>query len=157
MAKQEDAWEDLNAFRMDPEGIKECIDAATGCSVTWVNRYGRAMSVWITPAVIDGEVWVTTTSNRSKTKAWLKDPRTTVVFGVQGIGSVTIVGEVELTDDPEKRTLFLETLYARIPRAPDEAHKELWMSSMNTDGRLTGRIKVDKYITFDERKLPQPE
>lgn len=157
MAEQQDAWEDLSAFRMDPESIQECINTAPGCSVTWVDKNGRAMSVWITPAIIDGEVWVTTTTNRSKTKAWLKDPRTTVVFGVPGFGSVTIVGKVELTDDPQKRRLFLETLYDGIPRERDDAHRELWMKSMDTEGRITGRIKVEKYITFDERKLPQPE
>lgn len=157
MAEKQDAWENLNAFRMDPEGIQECIAKAPGCSVSWVDKKGLAMSVWITPAIIDGEVWVTTTTNRSKTKRWLVDPRTTAVFGVPGLGSVTIVGEVELTEDPQKRRQFLETLYDQIPRERDDAHRKLWLKSMDTEGRLTGRIKVEKYITFDERKLPQPE
>jgi hypothetical protein len=101
-------------------------------------------------------VWVTTTSNRTKTKAWLRDNRTTAVFGAPGVGSVTIVGTVELTDDPAMRTRFLETLYDRIPRKRDDAHRALWMKSMNSEGRLVGPIKVEKYITFDEGKLPQP-
>ena len=151
MAEEQELWEDLSAFRMDPETIQECIEAATGCTVTWMDGKGRAMGVWITPALIDGEVWVTTTTNRTKTKAWLKDNRTTAIFGVAGLGSVSIIGTVDLTDDPAKRRRFLEVLYEKSFQQ-DEAHRERWMGSMDSDGRLVGCIKVEKYITFDERK-----
>lgn len=156
MTGKNDVWEDLNRFRMDPAGIQECIRSAAGCAVTWVDSSGRAMGVWITPAVIDGQVWVTTTANRSKTRAWLEDNRTTAVFGVPGLGSVTIVGTVDLTDDPAMRTRFLEALYERMPGEHDDARHALWMKSMNSEGRLVGPIKVEKYITFDERKVPKP-
>lgn len=153
MAEQDDdvVWEDLSAFRMDPETIQECIDLATGCAVTWMDPKGRAMGVWVTPAVVDGEVWVTTTADRTKTKAWLKDGRTTAIFGVAGLGSVSIVGTVELTEDPVKRRRFLEALYAKSFQK-DAEHRENWLKAMDSDGRMVGVIKAEKYITFDERK-----
>ena len=151
MAEEQDAWEDLNAFRMDEESIMECIKAAPGCAVTWVNTAGRAMGVWITPTVLDGEVWVTTTTNRSKTKAWLKDPRTTAVFGVPGLGSVTIVGTIELTYDAELRTRFLNKLFDR--NGTNAPGREAFLQHMDTEGRMVGPVAVKKNITFDPRKL----
>jgi hypothetical protein len=145
-------WEDLSPFRMDQEAIDEVLALAPGCVVTWVAKNGQPMGVWVSHVVMDGEVWVTTTGNRSKTRAWARDPRTTAVFGVPGIGSVTVVGRVELRDDAGERTRFLETLMEKIGMSREEGGNS-WMEHMNTDGRLVGPVRADKYITFDERKL----
>lgn len=144
-------WEDLGPFRMDQAGIDEVIAAAPGCVVTWVAQNGRAMGVWVSHAVIDGEVWVTTTGNRSKTRAWKRDPRVAAVFAVPGKGSVTLLGRVELSDDPAQRTRFLLALCDKLGLAEDL--RELWLKHMDTEGRVTGPIIREKYITFDERKL----
>ena len=152
-------WEDLNVFRMDQEAIDELLAVAPGCTVTWVAKNGQPMGVWVSYVVMDGEVWVTTTGNRSKTRAWERDPRTTAVFGVTGMGSVTLVGRVDLKDDPALRTKFLETLWERNLGGRDtsdaevEAMRASWLQHMDTDGRVVGPIHADKYITFDERKL----
>ena len=109
------------------------------------------MAVWVTHAIIDGAVWVTTTSNRSKTQAWQRDPRTAAAFGVPGLGSVTLLGRVELSDDAANRQRFLDALFPRVGY-PDSV-REVWMNAMDTPDRVTGPILPEKYITFDERKL----
>ena len=38
MAEEQELWEDLSAFRMDPETIQECIETATGCTVNGLMR-----------------------------------------------------------------------------------------------------------------------
>jgi hypothetical protein len=150
---RERVWEDLSPFRLDQEGIDQVMLEAPGCVVTWVAKNGRAMGVYVTHAIIDGEVWVTTTGNRSKTRAWKRDPRVSAVFGVPGIGSVTLLGTIELSYDPDNRTRFLKSMYGKLmPELPAEA-LELHLKHMDTPGRLTGPIKVEKYITFDQRKL----
>jgi hypothetical protein len=145
-------WEDLSPFRMDQEAIDEVLALAPGCVVTWVAKNGQPMGVWVSHVVMDGELWVTTTGNRSKTRAWKRDPRTTAVFGVPGIGSVTLVGKVDLHDDAAERTRFLETLWAKTSRDDNEMRAS-WLQHMNTDDRLVGPVRAEKYITFDERKL----
>jgi hypothetical protein len=155
MSKEEtveaEKWEDLSPFRMDQEAIDEVLEQAPGCAVTWVAENGQPMGVWVSFVVMDGEVWVTTTGNRSKTRAWARDARTTAVFGVPGIGSVTIVGRVDLHDDAADRRRFLETLWERGNSDPEK--RESWLDHMDSSDRKVGPIHVDKYITFDERKL----
>ena len=84
-------------------------------------------------------------------RAWLRDPRTSVVFGHSQLGSVTIVGTIELTDDPALRTRFLETLADRNGMTGEI--RVDWLRHMDTDGRKVGPVKVKKYITFDPSKL----
>jgi hypothetical protein len=148
---KEAKWEDLDPFRMDQEAIDETLEKAPGCVVTWVAKNGRAMGVWVSHAVIDGQVWITTTGNRSKTQAWKRDPRVTAVFHAEDIGSVTLVGSVEMSDDAKHRTRFLNALYDRGTRGEED--RPLYMKHMDTEGRATGPIIAEKYISFDERKL----
>ena len=144
-------WEDLNAFRMTREEAFRVMDRAEGCSVCWTRRDGHPIAVWVSHALLDGELYVTTTANRPKTMAWQRDPRTSVVFGVPGMGAVTVVGRVELEDDAKLRRRFLEALVDKMGHTG--AARASWLQHMDSDGRLIGRIVPEKLITFDERKL----
>ena len=143
-------WEDLSPFRMDQEGIDDVIKNASGCTVTWVAANGQSLGVWVRHALLDGKIWLTTTGNRSKTRAWKRDPRTSLVFS-SDYGSVTAVGTIDLHDNAEERTRFLNALFDR-GNAPEE-RREAYLKHMDTPGRLVGPFTVKKYITFDSRKL----
>jgi hypothetical protein len=145
------AWEDLNPFRMDQDAINEVMRTAPGCTVTYSRKDGHPMGVWVSHAILDGELYVTTTSNRGKTAAWNRDPRMSAVFSLPGTGAVTVVGRVSLVDDPELRHRFLSAL-ADKSRLSGE-RRDLWFKHMDTEGRMTGKVTVEKYVTFDERKL----
>lgn len=150
MADQE-AWEDLNAFRMDDEDAWQVIADAPGCTVTFARKDGHTIGVWVSHAVMDGDLYVTTTANRPKTLAWERDPRMSACFAVPGTGAVTVVGRVELGENPQLRRRFLEALCDRLA-VPSEA-RDSWIDHMDTDGRVLGKVSVEKLITFDERKL----
>ncbi len=144
-------WEKLDTFRMTDAEANEVIDAAHGCAATWVRPDGHPLAVWISHARLDGEVYVTSTENRPKTTAWLKDGRTSLVFAVLGMGAVTVVGRVELQDDAALRLRFLEALVAKM--GLESPARESWLDAMNSDGRLVGKVVRERMITFDERKL----
>lgn len=147
----EQIWEDLNPFRMDQATIDEVMREATGCTVTYVRKDGQPIGVWVSHAFLDGVLYVTTTGNRGKTSAWRRDPRMSATFEVGPKGSVTAIGRVELIDDPELRHRFLSALADRSGLTGEQ--RELWFKHMDTEGRLTGRVTVEKYVTFDPRKL----
>ncbi len=149
---RERMWEDLSPFRLDQAGIDQVIAEAGGCAVTWVAPNGRAMGVWVSHAVIDGQVWLTTTGNRSKTRAWKRDSRTAVVFGGPR-GSVTLLGSIDMNDDAAQRTRFLNALYDRGGGERSEEGRAGFLKHMDSPGRFTGPIKAEKYITFDPQKL----
>jgi len=145
-------WEELGSFRMSDEDAHKLIDKAPGCAACWVRKDGHPLAVWISHARLDdGEIYVTTTDNRPKTTAWKSDARTSLVFGVPGMGAVTVVGRVELKDDAALRLRFLETLATKMGLSG--APRTSWIGAMNSDGRLIGRIAIERLITFDERKL----
>ena len=144
-------WEDLNAFRMSDADAWHTIDAAPGCVVTWARRDGHPLGVWVTHAVLDGALWLTTTVGRPKTASWLRDPRLSAVFGVPSMGSVTVVGRISLREDRVMQRRFLVAIRDRL-QIPATA-RESWMEHMDSDGRLLGPVTVEKLITFDERKL----
>ncbi|MCC6382220.1 MAG: pyridoxamine 5'-phosphate oxidase family protein [Dehalococcoidia bacterium] len=144
-------WENLSPFRMDQETIDEVINEARGCAVCYVKKDGQPVSVWVSHAVMDGKIYVTTTENRGKTARWRADPRTSLTFAVPGKGAVTVLGTVTLDPDPVLRRRFLETLADRGGQTGER--RELWMKHMNSEGRVTGLITPKQYITFDERKL----
>jgi hypothetical protein len=144
-------WEDLNAFRMSDADAWRTVEAAPGCAVTWARRDGHTLAVWVTHAVLDGTLWLTTTVGRPKTAAWLRDPRLSAVFGVPGRGSVTVVGRIALREDRGAQRRVLEAIRDRLDIAA--ASRESWMAAMDSDGRLVGPVTVEKLITFDETKL----
>lgn len=149
MANTEE-WEDLNAFRMTDADAWATIDAAKGCAVTWVRSDGHPLAVWVTHGIVGGELWLTTTVGRPKTTAWQRDPRMSAVFGVPGMGSVTVVGRVGLREDRAAQRRMLEAIADRLEISTG---RDTWMQAMDTDGRLVGPVAVEKLITFDERKL----
>jgi hypothetical protein len=144
-------WEKLDAFRMDQATIDEVVREAPGCTVCWTRPDGQPLGVWVSHAVLEGVIHVTTTRNRPKTAAWERDARMSAVFVVPGKGAVTAVGRVALSDDAGLRHRFLEALCDKM--GLKGTHRQRWISSMDSDGRLTGRVNVDRYITFDERKI----
>ena len=147
----DEAWEDLAGFSMSRADAFAVIAQAPGAAVTWARRDGHTLAVWVSHALLDGELFVTTTDNRPKTRAWRRDGRTSAVFGVPGLGTVTVVGRVVLSDDPGLRRRFLVALAEKLGIAVDK--RESWIGHMDSDGRLTGHVEVEKLITFDERKL----
>lgn len=151
MAEQE-AWEDLNMFDMSDEDAWKVIADAPGCTVTFSRKDGHTIGVWVSHAVMDDVLYVTTTANRPKTRAWERDPRMSACFAVPGLGSVTVVGRVELGENKALRRRFLEALCDRLDISDPQA-RESWIGKMDTDGRVIGKVAVEKLITFDERKL----
>ena len=144
-------YEKLDAFRMTEAEALEVIDQAPGCAACWVRPDGHPLGVWISHARLDGTIYVTTTENRPKTTAWKKDGRTSLVFGVPGLGSVTVVCTVELIDDATLRRRFLEQLATNMGLEGEP--RKNWLAAMDSEGRLIGRIVPQRWITFDERKM----
>jgi hypothetical protein len=147
----ETVWEELNAYRMSDADAEKVIATAPGCTVSWTRKDGHPISVWVFHAVIDGDIYLTTTENRPKTAAWKRDPRTSAVFVKPETGAVTVVGRVELSDDPGLRHKMLEALTVKMGLDGKEA--ESWIAHMDSEGRLTARLVREKLITFDERKI----
>jgi hypothetical protein len=145
------AWEDLSDFRMSKDDAWAVIAAAPGCAVTWTRPDGHPLAVWVSHAVLDGEIHLTTTENRPKTRAWQRDARTAAVFAIPGQGAVTAIGRVDLSDDPVRRRRFLQALADKL--GIEKPKQASWIGFMDSDGRLTGRLVVDRLISFDERKL----
>ncbi len=151
MASQ-DQWENIEQFRMTREEADKVIAEAPGCTVCWTRKDGQPLGVWMSHAVFDGHVWVTTTENRPKTKAWRRDPRASAVFGIGGKAAVTLVGRVEISDDPKLRMRFLTALADKMGLTDPELRRQ-WYVHLDSPGRVIVKIVPEKYITFDERKL----
>lgn len=138
--------EDLDPFRMTPEETAEVIREAAGCMVTWSRRDGHPAGAYVQSVVLDGKIYVTSTSDRGKNIAWRRDPRTAAVFEVPLKGGVTVIGRVEFDEDPALRRRVLDAMADGI--GVQGELRERYLSHLDTPSREVMRIVPEKYVTL---------
>jgi len=95
----EDAW----AIIRDRHEIVHAYGGAIG----WPTKDASVASAYVGFAVLDGELWTTTTKGRGKTYAMLRDPRAVfVIVSADRQRSTTVYGTVELSNEDRDVTRF---------------------------------------------------
>ena len=138
--------EKLDPFRMTREETTEVIKEASGCTVTWCRRDGHPAGAYVQSVMLDGEIYVTSTSDRGKNVAWRRDPRTTLVFEVPMKGGVTVLGRVIFENDTALKRRVLNAMADGV--GVQGEMRERYLSHLNTASREVIRIVPEKYVTL---------
>ena len=134
----EDAWAIIN----EPHEIVH----AYGGAIAWPTKDGGVASAYVGFAVLDGEIWTTTTKGRGKTYAMLRDPRAMfVIVSADRQRSTTIYGKVELSNDDREVTRFAIG-FSRY-RSGGRMEIGLGIMSFDSPGRYAIRFEPERYVT----------
>ena len=134
----EDAW----AIIREPHEIVH----AYGGAIAWPTKDGGVASAYVGFAVLDGEIWTTTTKGRGKTYAMLRDPRAMmVIVSADRQRSTTIYGRVELSNDDREVTRFA----IGFSRYRSGGRMEIGPGIMSFDspGRYAIRLVPERFVT----------
>ena len=134
----EDAW----AIIREPHEIVH----AYGGAIAWPTKDGGVASAYVGFAVLDGEIWTTTTKGRGKTYAMLRDPRAAfVIVSADRQRSTTVYGRVELSNDDVDVTRFA----IGFSRYRSGGWSEIGpgIASFDSPGRYAIRFVVERFVT----------
>lgn len=132
-----DAWAIIN----EPHEITH----AYGGAIAWPTKDGNAASAYVGFAVLDGEIWTTTTKGRGKTYAMLRDPRAMfVIVSADRQRSTTVYGSVDLSNDDRDVTRFAIG-FSRYRSGATEIGPGI--SSFDSPGRYAVRFIPERFVT----------
>ena len=133
----EDAW----AIIREPHEIVH----AYGGAIAWPTKDGGVASAYVGFAVLDDEIWTTTTKGRGKTYAMLRDPRAMmVIVSADRQRSTTIYGRVELSNDDREVTRFAIG-FSRYRGGATEIGPGIM--SFDSPGRYAVRFIPERFVT----------
>ena len=133
----EDAWAIINEPR---DGVH-----AYGGTVTWRTKDGGVASAYVGFAVLDREIYTTTTKGRAKTFAWQRDPRAAmVIMSRDRQRSTTVYGKVELISDDREVTRFAIG-FSRYRGGAQEIGPGI--QSFDSPGRFAVRFVPERFVT----------
>jgi PPOX class probable F420-dependent enzyme len=143
---------EANPFELTRDQINGLINDAHGCVVTWTRRDGHPAAAYVTHAILDGEIYITSRERRAKNVALRRDPRTAVVVEIPGRGGVTILGRAEFSEDPELRRRIMNAMADRANY--QGAARENFIRNLDSPGRVIIRIVPERYASRNERTAP---
>lgn len=118
---------------------------AYGGAIAWPTKDGSAAAAYVGFAVLDGEIWTTTTKGRGKTYAMLRDPRAAfVIVSADRQRSTTVYGRVELSNDDVDVTRF-SIGFSRYRGGQHEIGPGI--SSFDSPGRYAVRFVPERFVT----------
>ena len=133
----EDAW----AIIREPHNQVH----AYGGAVAWPTKDGNVASAYVGFAVLDDEIWTTTTKGRGKTYAMLRDSRAMfVIVSADRQRSTTVYGRVELSNDDVDVTRFAIG-FSRYRSGATEVGPGI--SSFDSPGRYAVRFVPERFVT----------
>jgi hypothetical protein len=117
------------------------------CVVAWVTKDCKPVACEMAYAVLDGQIVLTSTSNRDKVKALRRNPAISLCFSEPGLKQVTVRGRVEISDNPARVRQWAEATVAQmaLPAAAREREIQRYLSP----DRLTLTVMVEKIRSFD--------
>ena len=135
----EDAWAIIN----EPHEIVH----AYGGAIAWPTKDGGVASAYVGFAILDGEIWSTTTKGRGKTYAMLRDPRAMlVVVSADRQRSTTVYGRVELSNNDVDVTRFAIG-FSRYRSNGAMSEIGPGIASFDSPGRYAIRFIAERFVT----------
>ena len=100
-SEPQEPWEfrrEIKSFSLTDEEIEEIIYSASHTVVSWVTKSNEPVTAVMLYTVLDGKITVTSTTNRAKYHAWMRNPAASFcIWDPTNIGrQVTLRGNIEI-------------------------------------------------------------
>jgi PPOX class probable F420-dependent enzyme len=144
-----------DAIRMTDEEVRAFLAEPHKLEVATINPDGTPHLVAMYYVVLDGDLAFWTYRKSQKVMNLRRDPRLTCLVedgrAYGELRGVSITGRAELVEEPEVVRAVGEALYPRYFQPLDEAARAGVAAS--APKRLVVRVKAEKVISWDHRKL----
>lgn len=149
-------------FTLSDDEVDDIVRRADLVVVSWVTRQSEPVTALLRYALLDGDIVVTSTTNRAKYHAWRRNPATSfTIWDPDDSGRVvTFRGHVEFLDDPDGDLVqrwtaaFLRQMFrAEVPQEVVDDQ----VPRMAAPDRHFMRLEVERTLTHDLNALLQAE
>jgi len=144
--------EDLAAYQLDEDETWELITAGKGCTLSWVAEDGSPGGTYVKHAVLNGAAYLLLLDGDDAIPALRRDTRVSVVFdGGDGVGAVTVRGNVEFVDDLPSLVRVLLAVGRRDGLSDEQLAGRLRAARPGREYVI--RLNPERFVTFTHKKI----
>ena len=159
-----EAWEtrrNISSFTLAENKIEEIINNSSHAVVSWVTKSNEPVTAVMLYVVLDGQITVTSTTNRAKYHAWKRNPSTSFcIWDHKNIGKqVTLRGTIHITKDDELLHRYTEAFLTRAMggNPPTEERLEKEIETSQAPDRHMMQLQVESKLSHDLNALLEKE
>jgi uncharacterized pyridoxamine 5'-phosphate oxidase family protein len=149
-------WDTPYGYGFSDDEMLDFIESAPTCVIIRNRQDGHPVGYVVGHHVMDGKIYTSTNTFRSTYKALNRDPRCTAVFDNHEIGTASVIGRAEISND----RALVERFFDEKGRQNElvvqgEMSFEDFKKMAFTPNRRLVEIVPEKIISLDLRKLPK--
>ncbi len=146
----------IEPFTLDDDELWRIIRTAGRAAVAWVTRDCQPVVAQLSYCWYDDHIWLTSTTNRHKYRAWLRNPgiSLSITDPADWFRQVTIRGRVTIFDDREAVHRFIHELITAGGRrhVPPETYTREF-ERFDSPHRKVMRVEIERIRSYDGRKM----
>jgi len=144
---------EIKSFSLSKQEVDEIINSASHAVVSWVTKSNEPVTAVMLYTVIDEKITVTSTTNRAKYHAWMRNPAASFcVWDPSNIGrQVTLRGRIEIFKSDEVLERYTEAFLTRAfngTRPSDERIKRE-LETFQAPDRHMMQLNVESIVSHD--------
>ena len=155
------ARREIEPFTLEEPEVKKILEAASHAVVSWVTKDSKPVTAIMLYVMVDGKVTVTSTTNRAKYYAWIRNPATSFcIWDPNNIGRQVILrGEIQITQSDELLRRYTNGFLtrARNGRIPSRDRLERELAKFDAPDRHMMQLDVKKILSHNLDELLRVE
>jgi hypothetical protein len=148
--------QDISSYKLSNEEAWNLINNPPWkCVVAWVTKDFQPVACEMAYAILDGQIVLTSTSDRDKVKALRRNPAISVCISRPGLRQITVRGRVEISDDRGRVRQWAEAAADQLGISGIARRREI--ERYLSPNRVTLTVIVEQIRSFDGRKMLRDE
>ena len=155
-SEQEEPWKlrrEIKSFSLTDKEVDEIISTASHAVVSWVTKSNEPVTAVMLYTVLDGKITVTSTTNRAKYHAWMRNPAASFcIWDPTNIGrQVTLRGRIEIFRSDEILERYTEAFLTRAfgGTRPTEERIKRELATFQAPDRHMMQLHVESTVSHD--------
>tara|TARA_B100000131_G_scaffold306104_1_gene332823 strand:+ start:2102 stop:2620 length:519 start_codon:yes stop_codon:yes gene_type:complete len=155
-SEPEEPWKlrrEIKSFSLTDKEVDEIISTASHAVVSWVTKSNEPVTAVMLYTVLDGKITVTSTTNRAKYHAWMRNPAASFcIWDPTNIGrQVTLRGRIEIFRSDEILERYTEAFLTRAfgGTRPTEERIKRELATFQAPDRHMMQLHVESTVSHD--------
>ena len=155
-SEPEEPWKlrrEIKSFSLTDKEVDEIINTASHAVVSWVTKSNEPVTAVMLYTVLDGKITVTSTTNRAKYHAWMRNPAASFcIWDPTNIGrQVTLRGRIEIFRSDEILERYTEAFLTRAfgGTRPTEERIKRELATFQAPDRHMMQLQVESTVSHN--------